>query len=96
MSFCRYFIIVDELVASIKKTEESLQRLKRLRKGPESNTQASSSNEMSDESKIRKQLFLDVEQFGKEASSLTDFEMENHDEYKQLLELVINANKGNS
>ena len=41
-------------------------RLKRLRKGPESNPQASSSNEMSDESKIRKQLFLDVEQFGKE------------------------------
>ena len=59
-------MIVDELVASIKKTEESLQRLKRLRKGADSAVSSSSPNDVTDEAKIRKQLFLDVQQFGKE------------------------------
>ena len=59
-------MIVDELVASIKKTEESLQRLKRLRKGADTAVSSTSPNDVTDEAKIRKQLFLDVQQFGKE------------------------------
>ncbi len=62
--FFSYHNIIHDLVASIKKTEESLQRLKRFRKGVESNPQPSS--DVSDENKIRQQLLLDVEQFGRE------------------------------
>ena len=62
---------MDELVASIKKTEESLQRLKRLRKGADTATSSSSANDVSDESKIRKQLLLDVQQFGKEVRRIS-------------------------
>lgn len=61
---------MDELVTSIKRTEESLQRLKRLRKGADATTQNASSIDVTDETKIRKQLYLDVEQFGKEVSVL--------------------------
>lgn len=88
----RYYVIVDDLAASIKKTEESLQRLKRLRKGAES-TQSSTSNEMTDENKIRKQLLLDVQQFGKEAECYAESAIIKHEEYRKLLELVTNANK---
>ena len=62
---------MDELVASIKKTEESLQRLKRLRKGADTAISSSSANDVSDESKIRKQLLLDVQQFGKEVCRIS-------------------------
>lgn len=68
ISIHRYYVIVDELVASIKKTEESLQRLKRLRKGADATAQSSSSNDVTDETKIRRQLFLDVKEFGKEVN----------------------------
>eukprot|EP00794_Sanderia_malayensis_P020669 gene20669-22707_t len=61
-----YYVIVHELVTSIKKTEESLQRLKRLRKGGDSNLLTISSNDISDESKIRKQLHIDINKFGEE------------------------------
>jgi len=91
----RYFVIVDELVASIKKTEESLQRLKRLRKGADSAVSSSSPNDVTDEAKIRKQLFLDVQQFGKEASTLAALDMETHAEFKKLSALVDTVNKSN-
>ena len=61
---------MDEIVTSIRKTEESLLRLKRLRKGGDTGVAAGTPGgaDMSDENKIRKQLYLDAEEFGKQVS----------------------------
>ncbi len=56
---CRYSAIVAEILASVKKTEESLNRLKRMRK-PGGTDEVG----VSDEDKIRAQLALDIKAFG--------------------------------
>lgn len=72
---CRYFSSVDELLTSIKKTEDSLLRLKQQRKaaaGQSSQLPASKTNEMSDENKIRHQIYLDAQEFGKQVKENRD------------------------
>ena len=69
----RYYSSVDELLTSIKKTEDSLLRLKQLRKaaaGISSQLPAAKSGEMSDENKIRHQIHLDAEEFGRQVRQL--------------------------
>ena len=63
----RFFTSVEELLTSIKKTEDSLLRLKQQRMaaaGQSTQIVPSKANEASDEDKIRKQLLLDVNEFG--------------------------------
>ena len=68
----RYSAITTDVLTSIKKTEDSLLRLKRTRKaaggqgaqsGPGSGTDGSTT--MTDDDKIRLQFVLDVTDFGK-------------------------------
>ena len=64
---------MDELLTSIKKTEDSLLRLKQQRKavaGQSEVSTGSKGNEVSDENKIRKQIFLDAEEYGKQVSKV--------------------------
>ena len=58
---------MNELLTSIKKTEDSLLRLKQQRMaaaGQSSPILANKASEASDEDKIRKQLLLDAQEFG--------------------------------
>ena len=66
----RYLTTVDDLLTSIKKTEDSLLRLKRQRKGGNASTGVQSSD-MTDENKIRMQIHLDVEEYGNQVCSTT-------------------------
>ena len=64
---CRYKVLVSDVLLSVKKTEDSMQRLKKARRSLANQTTAGDGNpsvELSDEDKIRLQLFLDVESFG--------------------------------
>ncbi|EDO48495.1 predicted protein, partial [Nematostella vectensis] len=65
--FNRYNAMTSEVLTSIKKTEDSLLRLKRTRKQGAGSTQSSGSAQegMSDDDKIRLQFALDVEEFSK-------------------------------
>lgn len=68
-----YYSSVNELLTAIKKTEDSLQRLKQQRKAVTGQWDASTgtkTNEISDENKIRKQIYLDAEEFGKQVGTL--------------------------
>ena len=62
----RYCSITSDVFTSIKRTEDSLLRLKRTRKqgGASGAGSADSSTTMSDDDKIRLQFAIDVEEFG--------------------------------
>ena len=57
----RYYAITDEVLTSVKRTEESLMKLKQSRKS--STLMADVSSGMSDDNKIRLQLAMDIEQY---------------------------------
>lgn len=68
--FPRYHSVTGDVLTSIKRTEDSLMRLKRSRKqtGPGASGQAvsqDSQSPMSDDDKIRLQFSLDTEEFGR-------------------------------
>lgn len=59
----RYFAAVTDVLTSVKKTEESLRRLKNLREKSSNNNpnqSSSGSGGMSDDDKIRLQLHVDI------------------------------------
>lgn len=59
--FFRYYKLVDEVLTSVQKTEESLRRLKNLREKSQQSTSTSSEKQlMSDDDKIRLQLQIDI------------------------------------
>lgn len=60
MLIYRYLSITNDVLTSVRKMEESLKRLKRAK-----GSSASSGQGLSDDDKIRLQLFLDVQTFGK-------------------------------
>ena len=67
--FIRYHAVTGDVLTSIKRTEDSLMRLKRSRKQPGSGTSGQALNQenqsaMSDDDKIRLQFTLDTEEFG--------------------------------
>ncbi|KAM6502244.1 COG (conserved oligomeric Golgi) complex component, COG2 domain containing protein [Amanita muscaria] len=75
-------------LTTMKKTEESLKRLKKGKKTAFSMFgNASTVDESRDEERIRTQTIIDVETFGQDARSL-GIEPEKHDSYKVLKELV--------
>ena len=63
---CRYLTISSELLNSVKKMEDSLKRLKALRRTSEVAIASSQQGSVSDDDKIRMQLKLDVNFYGKE------------------------------
>lgn len=76
--FVRYHAVTGDVLTSIKRTEDSLMRLKRSRKQPGSGTSSQALNQenqsaMSDDDKIRLQFTLDTEEFGRAVRSyITD------------------------
>lgn len=89
----RYYMAVDELLTSIKKTEESLLRLKQQRKaaaGQSGVTPGLKINEVSDENKIRKQIYLDAEEYGVQIKSM-NVPVEEFLEYVQLKDITSKA-----
>ena len=58
----RYYDITTEVLTSVKRTEDSLQKFKRSRRSLPVESQ-SSSGLMSDDNKIRLQLACDIEQY---------------------------------
>ncbi len=75
----------------MKKTEESLRRLKKGKKSAfslfGSSTSGKDDDGRADEEKIRTQMILDVEAFGKEAQSF-GVEIEKSSTYQSLKELA--------
>lgn len=68
--FFRYHAVTGDVLTSIKRTEDSLMRLKRSRKQPGSGASSQALNQenqsaMSDDDKIRLQFTLDTEEFGR-------------------------------
>ncbi|KAI9016767.1 hypothetical protein DFJ74DRAFT_242318 [Hyaloraphidium curvatum] len=64
----KYSSAADELLTTVRKTEDSLKRLKKQFKRP--GASAAQEEGVSDEDKIRMQILLDVKQFGQEVSAL--------------------------
>lgn len=89
----KYYAAVEELLTSIKKTEESLLRLKQQRKAAAGQANVSGGNkesEVSDESKIRKQLCLDADEYGVQIKSL-GFIPEEFEEFTRLKTITEKA-----
>ena len=64
---CRYFLVTSDVLTSVKKMEESLKRLKRSRTAA-SDLKSMSTAGLSDDDKMRLQLYLDVKEFGKKVN----------------------------
>lgn len=78
-----YFSVTSDVLTSVKKMEESLKRLKKVR----GSDKLMGSQGMSDDDKIRQQLILDITCFGDQVTQLgVDKSM--LDNYRKLLELV--------
>lgn len=85
----QYYYLTSNVLTSIKKMEESLSRLKKGRdKGL--NTISASASGMSDDDKIRFQLYLDIESYGKQIEEL-NFDRSKIEMYQGLVELVESA-----
>jgi len=88
----KYFTVVSETLTQIRKMEESLMRLKRVRKGGKSQQNSPNEGKETDDDKIRRQLFIDVEKFG-ENMKTCGVDLENNEKYQELFKLVQNAQK---
>lgn len=61
VSLHRYYAMTSDVLTSVKKMEDSLKRLKKGRR-----TGTVTQGMMSDDDKIRLQITLDIQQFGRE------------------------------
>jgi hypothetical protein len=99
----RYAALADELLSAVKKTESSLKRLKKSRPGEQAAIDAAAGAGgagaapapgavMSDSDKICLQLYLDVQEHGRQIArfGLVPEELES---YRQLLAAVTPADK---
>uniref|UniRef100_H2YCH7 Conserved oligomeric Golgi complex subunit 2 n=1 Tax=Ciona savignyi TaxID=51511 RepID=H2YCH7_CIOSA len=87
----RFHQVVSEVLTSVRKMEESLIRLQKMRSGGKSSSgNLASLAGLSDDDKIRLQLFIDVTSFGKQMSdcgaNVTEIPI-----YQKLLHLVEEA-----
>lgn len=69
----RFYNVTSDVLTSIKRTEDSLLRLKRIKKSDNSSTNpvTTEKGKMTDDDKIRLQFALDAEEFGKQVMSNT-------------------------
>uniref|UniRef100_A0A3Q3BFU1 Conserved oligomeric Golgi complex subunit 2 n=1 Tax=Kryptolebias marmoratus TaxID=37003 RepID=A0A3Q3BFU1_KRYMA len=86
----KYYETISEVLSSVKKMEESLKRLKQARKGAAATTTTGANGGLSDDSKIRLQLALDVEYLGEQIQKMglqpNDISM-----FSSLMDLVKEA-----
>ncbi len=87
----QYLSITNDVLTSVKKMEESLKRLKR---GKGAGSSAGSQG-MTDDDKIRLQLFLDVKDLGQQITTL-GLDPESIETYKTLHKLVEGAKNGSN
>jgi hypothetical protein len=80
----RYNTLAEELLTTVKKTESSLKRLKKSRPGEEA---AAGAAAMSDSDKICLQLYLDVQEHGRQIAKF-GLAAEELDSFNQLLATV--------
>jgi hypothetical protein len=82
----RYNALAEELLTTVKKTESSLKRLKKTRPGEEA-AAAAGAAAMSDSDKICLQLFLDVQEHGRQIARF-GLAAEQLESFNQLLATV--------
>ncbi|CAG2110772.1 unnamed protein product, partial [Medioppia subpectinata] len=58
----------SEVLTSVQKIEDSLKRLKKAKIGNQNNVSKNNLNNMSDDDKIRLQIYYDVQEFGQQVS----------------------------
>lgn len=61
----QYYQLVNEVLTSVQKTEESIRRLKNLRERSQQTTSTSEKQQISDDDKIRLQLQIDIRHYAK-------------------------------
>lgn len=92
----RYTALAEELLTSVKKTESSLKRLKKSRPGeaaaPGDAAGGGAAAAMSDSDKIGLQLFLDVQEHGRQIARF-GLVADELDSFRQLLATVTPADK---
>lgn len=92
----RYSTLAEELLTTVKKTESSLKRLKKTRLGEAPGEGAAggaaAGPAMSDSDKIGLQLFLDVQEHGRQIARY-GLVPEELDSFRQLLAIVTPADK---
>nr|XP_039270942.1 conserved oligomeric Golgi complex subunit 2-like [Styela clava] len=87
----KYFTVVSDVLMSVKKMEESLMRLQKMRAGKSSGNLASlDDKKLSDDDKIRQQLYLDVVSLNQQLKDML-IHVTNVSKLKDLLELVTEA-----
>jgi hypothetical protein len=78
----RYQALAEELLVTVRKTESSLKRLKKVRPG-----EAEAPDAMSDSDKITLQLYLDVQEHGRQSESF-GVQLQGMSSYSTLLDVV--------
>ncbi|KAH3850726.1 conserved oligomeric Golgi complex subunit 2-like [Dreissena polymorpha] len=84
----QYNTVTTDVLTAVKKMEESLKRLKKVR-GTEKTT---GSQGMSDDDKIRKQLIIDIENFGEQMAQF-HVDCSSLEQYRKLQLLIDDAKK---
>jgi conserved oligomeric Golgi complex subunit 2 len=108
-SICiKYQSVVSDLLESVKKMEDSLKRLQRVRQNKNASSSANLSGmnsmassvtgSMSDDDKIRLQLFLDITDFGKQLEEKCNGYKgdSNYESLYKLVEEITNLNNNNN
>lgn len=87
----RYFGVVYDVLTAVKKMEESLMRLQKMRAGKSAgNLSSMDDKKLSDDDKIRLQLYLDVAAFQTQLSNL-DIDTSEITKLNELMSLVEDA-----
>lgn len=83
----RFYVMTEELIETIKKTESSLRKLKN--RGNSVTDDSGTGTNMSDTDKICLQLLLDVKEFAKQAKDKVGIDVENgNEEFSKLWSVV--------
>lgn len=79
-------------LTAMRKTEESLRKLKKAKKATFSLFGGATDDDSRDEERIRTQMMLDVEAFGKEAQSL-GIDIATNEDYESLKNTVLASDR---
>ncbi|XP_060063002.1 conserved oligomeric Golgi complex subunit 2-like [Ylistrum balloti] len=82
----QYFSVTSDVLLSVKKMEDSLKRLKRVR----GTDKGAGSQGLTDDDKIRQQIILDIDSYGQQVTSY-GVKKENLESYKKLQQLSVEA-----
>ncbi|CAG2166458.1 unnamed protein product [Oppiella nova] len=82
----------SEVLTSVQKIEDSLKRLKKAKIGIQNNQSKNNLNNMSDDDKIRLQIYYDVQEFGKQIEEKLKIESKTIGSFIELSEMT-NASK---